>query len=187
MELPPLHHGGAGAYPSLLRAVGGVHPELVASQLQYSSLQDQRLSRIPEESELDSGAGASRPPDQQDGEERATSGSDEDDVPLRALVSERWSRSLSGGPSSYMTSRRDHLESAQLESPRRRSGQIAAHPDLWNQSGWSVKKERKRAVKRRRSRRKKSSLQYMYEQFPQWLVNVMINIEEATTHQLLIE
>ncbi|XP_061696091.1 merozoite surface protein CMZ-8-like isoform X2 [Syngnathoides biaculeatus] len=42
--------------------------------------------------------------------------------------------------------------------------------------------------KRTRKRRKRlSALQKTFRQFPQWLVNVMFNIEEAKSHELLIE
>ncbi|CAJ1072366.1 cilia- and flagella-associated protein 251-like isoform X1 [Xyrichtys novacula] len=132
---------------------------------------------------------------------------DEDAVMLRVMRPRRLSRSLSQTESLSKTlpssnhqedttvfSESDQLSSVNLTRDSTRSGSQARLGKGKRSSSSGLKKkvskirsstfEEPKSVQKKGNSKRKNKLS---DPFPQWVVDLMVNIEEATTHQLVVE
>ncbi|KAM7379397.1 hypothetical protein PAMP_004952 [Pampus punctatissimus] len=121
---------------------------------------------------------------------------EDDDAPLRVMRPRRLSRSLSYESFPQMQSTVSDLSTIAVD--RSDEASPPSKPNLvfkkWSTSGelgimvsktrWQKHKRPQSVPKKTRSERNTSQVD---EPFPQWLVKLMVNIEEATTHQLVVE
>ncbi|XP_028988826.1 histone H3.v1-like [Betta splendens] len=57
----------------------------------------------------------------------------------------------------------------------------------WRAEGFMVRKQQHKPLRQKNVRRRGSQRKPAPEPFPQWVVDLMVNIEEATTHRLVVE
>ncbi|XP_030259511.1 histone H3.v1-like isoform X2 [Sparus aurata] len=112
---------------------------------------------------------------------------DEDDK-LRVLRPSRRSRSLSSHSLSLPRRRsannhQDELESFSVSD----SHDEATPPKQIFKFRWQKHTTRKPLVRKKENRKRPKKESLVAKPFPEWLVDLMFNIEEATTHQLVVE
>ncbi|XP_068558092.1 histone H3.v1-like [Cebidichthys violaceus] len=141
------------------------------------------LEPIQEESEREDESKGSKTGEEEEEEDEETmevmaedESEDDEDAPLRVVRPGRMSRSLS--QKSFL-----RIQSVDNNGEETESDQNTHTVSKWKKNTTAelpVQKKRNSKVKK-----KKESL--AEELFPRWLVNLMVNIEEATTHQLVVE
>ncbi|KAI3374900.1 hypothetical protein L3Q82_021442 [Scortum barcoo] len=134
---------------------------------------------------------------------------DEDADLLRVLRPRRLSHSLSGKSIPQMQSANNHQEEmenfslsdwssravdlsdeaslpgqARLGSERSRSDELRIKV---SKIRWQKIKPFKPSVQKKTNSRRQKKASLVEEPFPKWLVNLMINIDEAVTHELVVE
>ncbi|XP_035489419.2 nucleophosmin-like [Scophthalmus maximus] len=123
---------------------------------------------------------------------------EEEDVPLRVMRPRRLSRSLSQGSllrtrstsgSGRGTSAADLSDEA--ATPKLGSAKQSRGRELTvkfpAKIRWQKGPPPKPSVEKMKTKRKRGEESSLSEPFPQWLVELMVNIEEATTHPLVVE
>ncbi|XP_024863051.1 nuclear polyadenylated RNA-binding protein 3 [Kryptolebias marmoratus] len=139
---------------------------------------------------------------EEEGEDDDDDDDDEDNVPLRVLRPRRSSGSVS--QKSFIQIQSDNHKNDNENSlvsdlsihASDLSDEDVPLPKLGNQKRLSIEKLRKKVsnIKWQKQTTPKSSMnrkrkinKELEEPFPKWVVNLMVNIEEATTHQLVVE